>query len=174
MKHVSTCWLSLETTVESVLKLYSGLHSYFASESCSQARFLQLQALFADPLTEVYLTFFQSVLPVFNHFKLFLQREAPCIHLMQGHSQSLLKKVLGRFVQSDVIKDAPSLSEVSIDLANFLTVTFRNQADTKKLENDGDCSRLDHKKSFRGIRKFFEAVFEYMVAKVPLYDICRF
>jgi len=108
VKHVSTRWLSLETAVERVLKLYSGLRSYFASESCSQARFLRLQALFADPLTEVYLMFFQSVLPVFNHFNLFLQREAPCIHLIQGHCQSLLK-VLGRFVKSDVIKDAPSL-----------------------------------------------------------------
>ena len=44
IKHVSTRWLSLETAVERVLKLYNGLRSYFASESCPQARYLRLQA----------------------------------------------------------------------------------------------------------------------------------
>ena len=176
VKHVSTRWLSLETAVERVLKLYSGLRSYFASESCSQARFLRLQALFADPLTEVYLMFFQSVLPVFNHFNLFLQREAPCIHLIQGHCQSLLKKVLGRFVKSDVIKDAPSLSEVSIDLDSLLSdrdifIGFVTRQTLRKLENDGDCSPSDCKKFFRGIRQFYEAAFEYIVAKFPLDDV---
>ena len=51
IKHVSTRWFSLETAVECVLKWYNGLCSYFASESCLQARYLRLQALFTNPLT---------------------------------------------------------------------------------------------------------------------------
>ena len=121
IKHVSTWCLSLEMAVERVLKLYNELHSYFASESCPQARYLRLQALFTNPLTEVYLLFYQSVLPVFNHFNLFLQRDGPCVHLVHDHCQSLLKKVLGRFVQTEVIKAAHSLSEVNINIDSQLS-----------------------------------------------------
>jgi len=38
IKHISTRWLSLETAVERILKVYAGLRSYFLSESCSQQR----------------------------------------------------------------------------------------------------------------------------------------
>ena len=66
-----------ETAVERVLKLYSGLHSYFGSESCPQTQYLRLQAVFANPITEVYLLFYQEILPMLNHFNLLLQRDGP-------------------------------------------------------------------------------------------------
>ena len=87
--------------IERILKLYTGLKSYFLSESCDQARFKRLQSLLRDPLTEIYLLFYQSVLPVFNHFNLFLQREDPCIHLVYDY---FLKKFVSKFVKADVIK----------------------------------------------------------------------
>ena len=80
LKHVSTRWLSLERAVERILKVYNGLKSYFLSESESQARFKRLHSIFSNPLSEVYLLFYQSILPVFSKFN-FLQREDPCIHL---------------------------------------------------------------------------------------------
>ena len=62
------------------LSYIQDLKSYFLSESCDQARFKRLQSLLRNLLTEIYLLFYQSVLPVFNHFNLFLQREDTCIH----------------------------------------------------------------------------------------------
>ena len=55
VKHVSTCWLSLELAIERCLKLFPGFASYFRSEQDSQARFKRLQKNFHDPLLEVYL-----------------------------------------------------------------------------------------------------------------------
>ena len=77
--------------------------------------------MFTNPLTEVYLLFHQSVLLVFNHFNLFLQRDGPCIHLVHDHCQSFLKKVLGKFVQTEVIEAARSLSEVNIYIDSQLS-----------------------------------------------------
>ena len=67
MKHVPTRWPSLEIAVERSLKQFPSLTSYFKSEDESQARFRRLQTTFTDSTTEVYLMFFQSVLPCFTH-----------------------------------------------------------------------------------------------------------
>ena len=118
IKYISTRWLSLEAAVERALKLFNGLQSYFISEDFSQARFKRLQKLFDTPITEVYLFFYQCILPVFGNFNQFLQREDPCIHLVHDQCESLLKKLLAKFVE--VIRDASSLLEVDICLDNQL------------------------------------------------------
>ena len=65
MKHVSTCWLSLELAVERALKLYSGLRSYFLSSDETQARFQRIS----------------NVLPGSSaNFYKFLRQETPCVH----------------------------------------------------------------------------------------------
>ena len=63
VEHVTTRWLSLEHAVERILKQYESLKSYFRSEDESQPRFKRLHDLFEDPMTEVHLLFFQSILP---------------------------------------------------------------------------------------------------------------
>ena len=66
IKHISTRWLSLHRAVERSLMQFAALRSYFLSSSESQARFKRLQEAFEDPMTEVYLMFFHSVLPLFT------------------------------------------------------------------------------------------------------------
>ena len=72
VKHVSTCWLSLEYAVDQTLQQYSGLKSYFVSTAETQARFKS--------------TFIQIPLKyIFNFFPRnysSLQRETPCVHVI--------------------------------------------------------------------------------------------
>ena len=82
VKHVSTRWLSLEFAVEQALKQYTPLQLYFLSSKESQTRFQHLKHLFQDPLNEVYLLFYQAIMPLFTAFNKLLQRETPCIHLL--------------------------------------------------------------------------------------------
>ena len=175
LKHVSTRWLSLETAIERILKLFVGLKSYFLSESCEQARFKRLQSLFSDPLTEICLLFYQSVLPVFNQFNLFLQREDPCIHLVYDHCHSLLRKIVSKFVKTDVIKASTSLSEVDFTLGNQLSndcifIGFVTRQKLKTLVNEGDITPHASNKFLQGVRSFYEAAVEYIKAKFPLND----
>ena len=68
IKHVSTKWLSSESAVEHVLKQYSHLKSYFLSNAEQQARFERLKKSYQDSMTEIYLYFYQAVLPGFTCF----------------------------------------------------------------------------------------------------------
>ena len=106
IKHVSTHWLSLQLAIEWSLKQYEALKSYFISEDKPQARLCRLQAVFRDSMTEVYLFFLQSVLPVFNDANKFLQWEEPLIHVLQQQLYGLLKKVFGKFVKPFVLVEA--------------------------------------------------------------------
>ena len=74
VRYVSVRWLCLERAVYRILQLYNSLQSYFKSESESQARFKRLVVAFEEPMTEVYLLFYESVLCTFTHVNLFLQR----------------------------------------------------------------------------------------------------
>ena len=61
---MSIRWLNLESVVLRLLKQYAALKSYFESEEeCEQDRLCRLKR-FADPMTEVYLLFYQAILPV--------------------------------------------------------------------------------------------------------------
>lgn len=114
LQHVSVRWLSLETCVTRILRLYGPLASYFKSTgktniqicglicsldinnmcvSCififshvleeNQPRLKRLRGAFSDPMTEVYLLFYQATIPVFTSLNLLLQRENPSIFLLQ-------------------------------------------------------------------------------------------
>lgn len=74
-----------------------------------KARFQRLQQLFKNPITEAYLMFYQAVLPVFTSFNKFLQRETPFIHVLCEKLDSIVNKLLGKFVKYiSVIRDARS------------------------------------------------------------------
>lgn len=106
IKHVSTRWLSLEIAIERCLKQYPSLKSYFLSNNEPQARFNRLHVAFEDPMTELHLLFFQSVLPIFTNANKFLQREEPLIYLLRSHLMSLFKKLLSKFVEPRTIAAA--------------------------------------------------------------------
>ena len=72
----------------------------------SQARFQRLRALYADPMTEVYLMFYETSLQIFVHFNKFLQREDPIIFVVLDQMRSFFKKLLGKFVKVAIIKAA--------------------------------------------------------------------
>ena len=82
---------------------FAALRSYFISSSESQARFKRLQEAFEDPMTEVYLMFFLSVLPLFTGTNKFLQSEAPLIHILQPQLHGLFKNLLGKYIKPKVI-----------------------------------------------------------------------
>ena len=119
VKHASTRWLSLERAVSHVLQQYAALKSYRLSEGTYTSmhavmqtssldhvyfcidndapRFQRLHALFLKPTTEVHLLFYQSVLQLFIHFNMFLQREDPLIPVLYDQMLSFHTKLAGKF-----------------------------------------------------------------------------
>ena len=65
-----------------------------------------MKQLFENPITEVYLMFFQAILPAFTTLNKFLHRDAPCLYLLHDCMQSFVSnnyygKVYHRLVSSE-------------------------------------------------------------------------
>ena len=97
MRFVSVRWLSLDAVINRILLLYPSLRSYFLSESESQERFKRLAKAFGNPMTEIYLLFFNLFCQLSIRLNLFLQREEPSIFLVADGIQSFVNTLLGRF-----------------------------------------------------------------------------
>ena len=93
LNHISVRWLSLGKVIDRLLLQYPALKSYYLSVRESQPRFKRLHKWYKDPMTEIYLLFHQSVLPMFMHFNLLPQREEPCIYLLHDEMNGFLKKL---------------------------------------------------------------------------------
>ena len=179
VKHVTTRWLSLERAVERTLKQYSSLRSYFISESESQPRFQRLQKLFEDPMSEVYLFFFQSVLPCFTHASQFLQREEPLIHILQPQLLNLLKKILAKYMKAAVVSHC--LKEGTLLSINYkassnqvadkeLLIGFTTKQMANRLLQGGDIAPHQLQKFYKAAREFLVSATEYLMKWFPLED----
>ena len=83
----------------------------------SNARSERLATVYSDPMTEVYLMFYQAVLQVYVRFNAFLQREDPLIPVLHSEVNSFLKKLFSRFIKVAAIQ-AVKADIVSIDYEN--------------------------------------------------------
>lgn len=107
-------WLSLNTSLNRILSRYEGLKSYFLSEDDEDykiPRFARLRKDFENPMTEIYLMFFQAVIPTFTTLE-FLQRGELVIHLPLDQVESFLKKLAGKFIRFDAIAAANKVYEI--------------------------------------------------------------
>ena len=176
LKYVSTRWLSLQTSVERILKQYPALRSYFLSqdESESDRRLSRLQALFRDPMSEAYLLFFNSVMPVFTSTNLLLQRDSPCIHILRAAMEKMLQRLMGRFVTVSAMDLAKTVIEVEFaNTANQLSdrelmIGFTTKQLLVRLQEEVEPSRM--KKFYAGVRAFFTGCVAYLVGKFPWDD----
>ena len=148
--------------MERSLKQFPSLTSYFKSEDESQARFKRLQTNFTHPMTEVYLMFFQSVLPCFTHCNQFLQREEPLINVLRPQLEKLLKNILAKFIKPAVIAESlrkdDGLQSVDFnDKANHVTnsnlvIGYVTKQTVQRLLNEGDISLYQQTTFFDAVK----------------------
>ena len=147
--HVSTRWLCLEQAINRILQLYVSLASYFKSTSEYQARFGRLQKRFADPTTEIYLLFYQSVIPVLTRLNQLLQRGDPLIYLLYSQMRAFLKNLISRFVKPQYIVGAgDDITKISYDEPNVqlddnkVHISMFTRSKLKKLLEEGDIRHM--------------------------------
>ena len=95
----------MERCVNRELKKYAGRKSYFLAEDLHDKRFKCLEESYKDPMTELYLLFFQSSIVTFTNFNKFLQREEPLIYSIYDHMQTFMNKLAGKFMKPNVIQE---------------------------------------------------------------------
>lgn len=176
VRYVSVRWLSLERAVYRILQLYNSLQSYFNSESESQPRFRRLVAAFERPMTEVYLLFYESVLPTFTHINLLLQREDPNIYLVADAIRCFFRKLLSKFVTLQAIREQSDITNVDFcspvnHLADCaMTTGMVTKQRLQKLLDEGDISTHDQERFYAGVRAFYIDAASQALKKLPFND----
>lgn len=169
VKYGSTRWLSLEKANNRACKQYESLKSYFLSQEDkkSDQRLMRLKKVFSDPTTEVYLLFYQSVLPIFNSLNVLLQNQSPQIHKISDEINSFLETLVGRFIdrnncnsELEIYDFNPHENHLSNSelMIGFLT---RNTIRSVNLELHVE------NKIFNSCREFFIRAYEYAVKHLP-------
>ena len=115
LKSSQTRWLSLEACVNRLIEQYDALLSYFRSTEEDSATVRRISAVLEKPLTKAYLLFLSNALPVINYFNKCMQQEAPLLHIFIEEVESLVRKLLLRFMDASYIGSLPALSGVCID-----------------------------------------------------------
>ena len=104
------------------LKKYEGLKSYFLSASGVGDRLRRLKNAFRDPVLEIYLLFYQGVLPVLTSFNKYLQREESIIYQLPESQERFMNKLAARSIKPEVIQEKKneekSFAKLDISLQN--------------------------------------------------------
>ena len=178
MKFISTRWLCLELCINRELRKYIGLKSYFLSEQFADNRFRRLRSAYEDPMTEVYLLFYQAILPVFTTFNKLLQREEPLIYRLHEAQQRFMHKLASKFIKPAVIHELKSrhecFSSLDISLGNQkddidLGIGSLTRSTMKHLLDDGDINQIQVDMFFDGVRTFYGRAYDYCVQWLPLH-----
>ena len=126
---------------------------------------------------EIWLLFFQAVLPVFTTYNLFLQQDDPQIYILHSQMISLLKKLLSKFIKASVIQmhgeelgDVPfENSENHLDISKVFVGLVTRSKLNKKL-NEGDVTDRDVKKFYTSVFAFYTTAVSYVLKWFPLHE----
>ncbi|XP_065143962.1 uncharacterized protein [Paramisgurnus dabryanus] len=172
--HISVRWLSLERCVTRILRLYEPLASYFKSANENQARFKRLLQTFTDPMTEVYLLFFQATIPTFTSFHLLLQREQSSIFLLYDELVKFVRKLCSKFMVPAALQCQEEPCEIAFkEKANHLpgrklNIGFTTRAKLNRLLDEGDITSQQVDSFHEAVLCFLTSAVDYALKKLPL------
>ncbi|XP_053267948.1 uncharacterized protein LOC128425383 [Pleuronectes platessa] len=172
--HISVRWLSLERCVTRILRLYGPLASYFKSANENQARFKRLVQAFTDPMTEVYLLFYQATVPTFTDFNLLLQREQSAIYLLHDEMVKFVRKLCSKFMVPAALQCHEEPCEIAYkEKANHLpgkklNIGFTTRATLNRYLDEGDITPRQVDSFHEAVLSFLTSAVGYALKKLPL------
>lgn len=173
LKYGATRWLSMGKVIDRFLNQWDALKKFFCEEEKgTSATFLRLKDTFESPSTQLYLLFFQSVIPIFESANVLMQHEAPLIHQYQRELTSLFSSILSRFIKPTTIVDSNSIFEINFS-------KLKNQKSdsdlviggkTRQYLSAGSVPDEEVQKFYSSVRNFYIEACTYMVKKFSMTD----
>lgn len=131
-------------------------------------------------MTEVYLLFYQAILPTFTQTNLLLQRENPNIYLVADAIHSFLKKLLTKFITIQAFKNDKN-EEIDITKVDYespdnhldeskMTIGLVTKQLSKKLFEDGEISGNEKRKFYTAVKAFYLDSVNQALKKLPFSD----
>ncbi|XP_037835536.1 uncharacterized protein LOC108251778 [Kryptolebias marmoratus] len=172
LMHISIRWLSLERCLTRILQLFGPLTSYFKSLNEKQPRFCRLGETFSNPISEVYLLFYQATLPAFTTLNLLLQREQPSIYLLHAEMVKFIQKLCSKFLKPEVLRTLNVHEYPYKDSSKQLpgakiNVGFTTRATLNRLLSAGDVTTHQADVFQQAAQGFLVQAVEYAIAKLP-------
>lgn len=129
--------------------------------------------MFENPISEVYLLFYQAVLPVFSRLNLLLQREYPTVFLIADEIRAFLKKLLGKFIKLEAADDVTKVDYVCEDNKlsdSEITIGVMTKQLLHRLFNDGDIDENAKKTFYKSVRSYYADAVGQALQKLPFAD----
>lgn len=173
LMHMSVRWLSLEKCLTRILQQYDSLAEYFKSSDNKQTRFRRLVESFSDPITEVYLLFYQAVFPVFSTLNLLLQRERSLTHLLHDEMKSFIRKLMSRFLKPAAMQKREIHEICFKDPSNQLpgeklVIGFTTRATLNRHLDSGDITKQQVQTFLEAAVAFLQTAVEHAIEKLPM------
>ncbi|XP_061577748.1 zinc finger BED domain-containing protein 5-like [Cololabis saira] len=173
LQHISIRWLSLERCLTRLLQQYEPLTSYFKSLNEKQPRFRRLVGAFSNPLTEVYLLFYEATLPAFSTLNLLLQREKSSIFLLHEEMTKFIRKLCAKFLKLAALQNQGVHDIQYKDPSNQLpgeklNIGFITRATLNRLLDAGDITPQQVERFQQAALAFLLRAVEYAMNKLPL------
>ena len=136
----------------------------FSVKRFTRQRLQTSRESYKDPMTALYLLFFQSSNVTFTNFNKFLQREEPSIYSIYNHLQTFVNKLASKFIKHNVIHeliyDKKTFTKPDILLEcqkddNDLFINFVTNKILKKLF-EGEISTIE-------ADRFFDIFFDFLM-----------
>ena len=126
---------------------------------------------FKDPFSKLYALFVQSVMPVFDHYNMFLQSEEPLFHLLHESTMKLCRMFLSRFIKPEVITESADILSIDIDNSenhkelSSIHIGFS----TKQYALSHDLiGTVKYTKFLKEAKQFFIGSCKYLLKSIPI------
>ena len=80
----------------------------------SQKKLKRLQEIFSDDLTELFLRFYQYVIPIFEERNVQLQRREPQIHVLYDIYYGLYEEILTAYIDPEMFEGKVDIADISL------------------------------------------------------------
>ena len=170
LKACQTWWLSLEACVNRLIEQYETLLSYIRSTKDKQAVVRRVKIVLEKPLTNAYLLFLCSALPIVNNFNRYMQQPSPILHVLYQELDGLIRKFLLRFMKSEYVCAAEHVLQVFDNSEEYLPLhnVFVGHNTLSYLEEEVGLSSEDVRKFRKTIQAWWIAAAKGAVIRLPM------
>ena len=144
----------------------------------SESRLLRIHRLFNSPQTKLYCHFLRYANAMFDETNLLLQRDEPCIHLLNRKLNALLRDIMLRFLKPSVISSSDNLTNIRYELKEnqkdnkdiIIGTSTREYINSNTVTDKEVLSAADVDSFYLTVRRYYQAACSYVIKTFPLDD----
>ncbi|KAL3188465.1 hypothetical protein MRX96_003435 [Rhipicephalus microplus] len=172
LRHVSSRWLTFQSSLERVLQQFEVLKAFFQTEAGATPTSAVLQKRLASALSDktilAKMLFLRNTAELLSEFQTVFQKEEPLVHIVHSKCIGLVRKLLSRFMKHEAYCNlfGNELKQLDVGSPEWLKQVLEIGSDTEKEMRNWDPQE---KKSFRtSAQAFYISTARHLIKRLPL------